>query len=351
MIRNRARLTAVVAAAVLVVGVPLWLAAVSQAHAPHHGRSHRAARRHRGRRRHRLGVRAANPQQVAAPAFDIHLTPTFEVGQAGWNVVMEQNGAFDGSTGIGVIHPSTPFVSIYGSSQSGSHESTTVAVTLPEVSAVLLEGNVRVPTEVLPSLPYGLRAVRVTSPYEEPRSLPGSLAGAPPIIKPLVALGSDGAPIPQPSTRETRETPFQGKVHKWSYPSGPAQGSCELHTASIPGLIAQSGATLSDIAPYPGQIFAHAFLPCAATLYSLHGHELRAYVLLDAANPGAPPAVIPGIAPVAGAPGIYGGNGGFYGGPTDLTAKRSGDAWLAVQGGSDSERMQLLEDLSATIQL
>jgi hypothetical protein len=296
-------------------------------------------------------VRSANPPQGTAPAFDIHLTPTFEVGQAGWNFVQEENGHFGGSTGMGVIHPSTPFVSVSGSSEGGSHESTTVAVTLPEVSDVLVEGNIRVPTETLPGLPYGLRAARVTTPYEEPEGLPGSLASRPPLIKPMVALGANGEVLPQATSRETRETPFQGKVHKWSYPSGPAKGSCEMHASRVPGLNAQSGETLSDIRPYPGKIFADAFLPCDATLYSLDGHELRAYVLLDAANPGSPPAVIPGLAPVAGVPGVYSGASGFYGGPTDLTAERSGDAWLAVQGGSDSERMQLLEGLSATIEL
>lgn len=224
-------------------------------------------------------------------------------------------------------------------------------MTLPEVSAVLVEGKMRVPSETLPGLPYGLRAVRVTTPYEEPQGFPGPLASHLPAIKPMVALGAGGQVIPESSSRETRETPFQGTVHRWSSPSGPTQGSCELHAATKAGLIAESGATLSNIRPYPGQIFADAFLPCASTLYSLDGHQLRAYLLLDAAHPGTPPAPIPGLEPMPSAPSIMDGNGGFYGGPTDLITERSGAGWVAVQGGGESERMQLLEDLSASIDL
>ncbi len=349
---KRSRLAAAVAATVLVVGVPWGLAGVVQARVAHRGRSHDGAGRHRSHRLHRHAVRAGTTAVTVTPlAFNIHLSPTFEVGQAGWNVVVEENGAFGGSTGIGVIHPSTPFVSVSGHSREGSHEATTIAVTLPEVAAVLVEGNMRVPTEALPGLPFGLRAARVVAPYEEPQGPPSSLASWPAIIKPMVALGGNGEPIQQATSRETQETSFQGTVHKWSYPSEPPKGSCELHAAGEAGLTAESGAVLSDIRPYPGQIFADAFLPCDSTLYSLDGHQLRAYVLLDAAHPGRLPATIPGLAPVPGAPGIYSGNSGFYGGPTALTARRSADAWLAVDGAGSPERMQLLEDLSATTEL
>ena len=349
---KRSRLAAVVAATMLVVSVPWGLAGVAQARVAHRRRLHTATPRHRSHRLHRRAVYAGTTGAVTPLAFNLRLSPTFDVGQAGWNVVVEENGAFEGSTGIGVIHPSTPFVSVSGHYTKGAHESTMIAVTLPEVTAVLVEGNMRVATEALPGLPFGLRAARVTTPYEESLSREGSLASnPPPIIKPMVALGGNGEPILRATSRETQETPFQGTVHKWSYPSGPPQGSCELHAGGEAGLTAESGAILSDIRPYPGHIFADAFLPCSSTLYSLDGHQLRAYVLLDAANPGKLPAVIPGLAPVPGAPGIYSGNSGFYGGPTALTARRSGDAWLAVDGAGSPERMQLLEDLSATIEL
>lgn len=351
---NRAQRTAVVPTVVLLALALLsWLAGGAQAHAQRDGRSHAAADKHGRQGRHhprRQAVRADEAPATNPPAFSIHLTPTFEVGQAGWNVVSEENGRFGGSTGIGVIHPSTPFVSVSGSNQVGSHEWTTLAVTLPEVSTVLVEGDIRVPTEALPGLPYGLRAARVTTPYEEPQGFPGSLQSQSFGVKSIVALGGNGEVLPASTSRETRETPLQGRVHKWRSPGAPAQGSCELHTGATTGLIAQSGATLGDIRPYPGQIFAEAFLPCDATLYSLEGHELRAYVLLDAAHPGSAPAVIPGTSPVPGIPGVYSGNSGFYGGPTDITAERSGAAWIVVQGAGGSERMQLLEDISATIE-
>jgi len=329
------------------------LAGVAQARAARRGRSHSAARGHdRRQRRHRVAVGSGSAPQVNPPAFNLRLTPSFEnVGRAGWNVVIEENGSYGGGTGIGVIHPSMPFVSVSGSSEGGSHLWTTVAVTLPEVSAVVVEGKTRVATEALPGLPYGLRAARVVTPFEEPHSFPGPLLGGQRGIPPIAALGANGEALPQASTRETREDPVQGTVHRWSRANGPARGSCQLHASGGAGLVAERGATLSDIRPYPGQIFADAFLVCSATLYSLDGHQLRAYVLLDAAHPGTAPAMIPGLEPVPGAPGIYGGNSGYYGGPTNLIARRAGEGWVAVQGAGPAERTQLLEELSATIDL
>ncbi len=348
-LRQRGRQLAIaVAASVLAAGAPGVLAGTAQAHAKHRGRPDGATHRHRSHRRHRHAVRSS---AAAAPlAFDMRLSPTFEVGQAGWNVVVQEDGKFGGSTGIGVIHPSTPLVSVSATSKGGSHESTTTVVTLPEVAAVQVEGGTRVPTEALPGLPFGLRAARVVSPFEEPEALPGSHAGHVRLIEPMVALAANGEPIPQSTSRETRETPFQGTVHKWSAPGREPQGSCELHAGGA-GVSAESGVVLGDVRPYPGHIFGDAFLPCNATVYSLGGQRLRAYVLLDAANPGSLPAGIPGLSPVPGVPGVYSGESGFYGGPGELTARRSGGAWVAVEGAEAPERIQLLEDLSATVEL
>lgn len=341
------RLASVAAVAVSALGVSWGLAGIAAAHAAHHHRPHSASARHHRHHSHRRAVRSESPPTIPPLPFDIHLTPTFEVGQAGWNFVVEENGAYGGGDSVGVMHPSTPFVSVSGDSVGGSREWRTIAVTLPEVSAVLVEGSTRIPTETLPGLPYGLRVARVVSPYEEPQGLPGSLASHQSGIRPMVALGWNGEQIAQSTSRETRETPTQGTVHKWTASSGPAQGSCKLHASGEAR--AESGAVLSDIRPYPGQIFASAFLPCNATSYSLDGQELRAYVLLDAANPGALPAVIPGLVPLVGLPGVYGGDSGFYGGPGDLVARRSGAAWVAVEGAGNAERTQLLEELSATV--
>jgi hypothetical protein len=252
-----------------------------------------------------------------------------------------------------VIHPSRPFVTVWGGGGGGSHEWTTVAVTLPNVAAILVEGTTRVATEPMPGLPYGLRVARAVTTSEEPEgsSSDGQLRERALGPKSVVALSADGQPIPDTLTREDTETPFQGTVHAWRSPTQPPQGSCELHAGSLPGLTAESGTVLSDVRAYPGQIFASAFVPCASTWYSLSGVRLRALVLLDAAHPGSTPALIPGLGPTPGSPSVFEGESGFYGGPTGLTARRSGSAWLAVEGGNNAERAELLQDLSATLNL
>jgi hypothetical protein len=67
-------------------------------------------------------------------------------------------------------------------------------------------------------------------------------------------------------------------------------------------------------------------------------------VLLDARHPGAPPAALPDMRPVPGAPGFLDRSSPFV--SEDLTARRVGEAWLVVQGEtSASRRVQALRAL------
>jgi hypothetical protein len=94
------------------------------------------------------------------------------------------------------------------------------------------------------------------------------------------------------------------------------------------------------IGPFAGQPIGHAFLPCIATEYRLHGRPLKAILLLDAVNPRARAAALPGFHPVRGRTGIFAAG--------QLTARRSGQGWLVVEQGSGvAERILLVRHLTA----
>jgi hypothetical protein len=288
------------------------------------GGASRATLTHAGRAGRAHAVNASDPH---APSFNVRLVPMLNVGQAGWCVVIEENRVTGGSACGGVPTPSRPFLQVDGWSEGGSRFSTTVAVTIPQVAAILVDGKRRVPTESLPALSYGLRAARIVTSLKNPGPA-------------LVALDAQGHPIAQRQIN----TPFQGTVHSWRSPSRPAQGSCQLRASGLPGLSAHEGEVASAIRPFPDKLVGHAFLPCIATVYYLRHMPLKAMIVLDAANPRARAAALPDWKPVRGALGYFTEGG--------LTAKRSGNAWLVVaQGSGLAQRMSLLRHLTPTIKL
>jgi hypothetical protein len=275
-----------------------------------------------------------------AASFNVRLYPYLTVGQAGWCTAIEEHGRTGTSACGALATPSVPLVMVQGFGECSARYSTTVAVTIPQVAAILIDGHTRVPTMPLPGLPYGLRGARIVTANEScTRSgrLPGNPSG--PTLTPLDAQGQA---LAQP---RLTSTPSQATVRSWSSPSRAPRGACSLSASGLTGLSARSGQVASAIRPFPGQIVGHAFLPCIATTYQLQGMPLKAMIVLDAAHPGAFPAAIPGFRPVPHAPGFFGEGGG-------LTARRSGDAWLVVgQGSGLTQRISLLRHLTPTVAL
>lgn len=295
------------------------------------------------------GDRAAAAGLAASDAhdFNVRLAPRLEVGQAGWQLFFEEHGRQTGGQGDGPALSSNPIVAGGGSGAAGSHRWSTVLVTTPNVTAILLDGKTRVPTIALPGLPYGYRAAHIVTavaPAEE-RIPPGlGRPGEGPAS--LVPLDAQGQPIhSKPSDR----TASQGNVRAWEYPAQTPQGACGLSASPLHGLTASGGTALSDVRPYPaelvgGQIVGHAFLPCVSVEYHLRGVPLQALIMLDAAHPGAPVAALPDFKPVRGAPGLLD--------EGSLTARREGDAWLIVgQGRGVAQRVELLRHLTALVRL
>jgi hypothetical protein len=267
----------------------------------------------------------------------VRLVPMLTVGRAGWCEVIEEHGTTGGSACGGVPTPSQPLLQVQGSYVSGAAYETTVVVSDPQVTAILANKTLLTPTLTLPGLPYGLRGALIRVPVKGQTGPTGRLRhyAADPV---LLALSAQGHPLAQ---RWPTRIPLQATVHSWRHPSRPTSGTCELH-ATLIGLTPISGQVASAIRPFLGRLVGHAFLPCIATTYDLHGLPLRATVVLDAANPHSRSAALPDFKPVRGAAGFYAQGG--------LTARRSGNAWLiAAQGTGMRKRVQLLRHLTAVV--
>ena len=130
----------------------------------------------------------------------------------------------------------------------------------------------------------------------------------------------------------------------------PGPGVCELAQSGLPALHAQWGHTIAWISPVHDAL-GEVFVSCIDAAYYLHGWPLQVAVLLDGHRPGQILRSIPGARPVPGQPDIVSLATGQF--PTSsftrnfgVTAKRVGNAWLVVQGGSGlAQRVQVLNAL------
>jgi hypothetical protein len=169
--------------------------------------------------------------------------------------------------------------------------------------------------------------------------VPGPPPLTPQAFIPLDARGQEirAVEIPEP----------QLQIRWWQRPTSLPRGPCQLRAQRLSGLAPEWGHVAAAIRPYPGRIIGRAFFSCIDTEYCLQGWPLDAAILLDAAQPGTPPATIPGLRAMAAAPGYVNGPGDFHG---DMTATRLGNAWLVVAGGSGvAQRLAVLHHLHATI--
>jgi hypothetical protein len=202
-------------------------------------------------------------------------------------------------------------------------------LTAPRVAAVRVLDGPTVLTRSSARLPFGFRAAV----FALPANMPTGRAPR------LTALDAAGRAIPG----SFYEAPPEEPVRYWQHPQREPRGRCPLTVRRGSGASAREGEILTAIAPDPG-IIGHAYLSCVGLGFRLRGSWFKAAVLLDAKHPGAPPAALPDMRPVPGAPGFFDRSSAF--GSEGLTARRVGDAWLVVQGeASVSWRVQALRAL------
>ena len=129
----------------------------------------------------------------------------------------------------------------------------------------------------------------------------------------------------------------------WQRPGRQPDGSCRLAKHRLPGLVAHWG-HITDRIRAVSSARGTAFLSCLSTEYYLHGWGMTVAVLLNAQHPGAPVGPMPGTQAVIGHPGVV--NTRYPTGSGVITARRTGQAWLVVQGGRDlTQRLQVLDAL------
>ena len=298
------------------------------------------------------------------------ITPSLRPGEIGWCETYwvlgtvklgagktlphfgQGSGSCDGTAAVG-----SPIFAADGGSGPGLH----FFFTAPDVTAVTLANRLRVLTRPDPGLPYGFRAAVFNLPsgtnIESVPIRPGEVN----------ALDASGQLIPGGESNITAMT----RTVSWISGQPDKTGRCSIRARLGSGLKELAGTAVRSITGDPG-IIGHAFLSCVEAGFSAHHAMLDAAVLLDARRPGSPPAPIVGVHAVPGEPGFFdwpnpdGSPGGFRargasggGGLSDsrfgpefppldgLSARRVGDAWLVVTGGTGSQqRISALHQLA-----
>jgi hypothetical protein len=273
---------------------------------------------------------------LAGAHYEITITPSLQPGSIGWctwihfrdvpSLRARGGGGFGGGGCDGTPAVGSP---LFGSDDERG-PGLWYVLTAPQVAAVRVADGPTVLTRTAARLPYGFRAAVF--------ELPAKTTGRAPR---LTALDAAGRPIPG----SFYETPPKEPARYWQHPQRQPQGRCPLTARRGSGVSAREGMILTAIAPDPG-IVGHAYLSCVGLGFRLHGTWFKAAVLLDAKHPGAPPAALPDMRPVAGAPGFLERSSPSGSEDEDLTARRVGDAWLVVAGeASVSQRVRALRAL------
>jgi hypothetical protein len=156
----------------------------------------------------------------------------------------------------------------------------------------------------------------------------------------IVPLDRSGHVIPTTALPAWTDEPSRW----WQRPTTPPAGPCRLAAHGLAGLTPEWGHVAAAIVPVTGAE-GELFLSCTDTEYNLDRWPLDAAILLDARHPGRTLAEIPGATPIKGQPNTV--NLQVGNPPGDITARRVGNAWIAVQGGRDqSQRLQVLQSLN-----
>jgi hypothetical protein len=279
---------------------------------------------------------------VAGSHYAISITPSLQAGTIGWcnSIVFRgvrelhggRAGGFgSGSCGAGTAGVGSPLFAPDGGRGGGVW----YVLTTPQVAAVRITGGPTVLTRGAAQLPFGFRAAVAGLP---PRAFAD---GAPQ----ATALAADGHAIPGGAYEPP---PPQESVAYWVAPHRPPRGACALAARPGAGVRVTQGSVVTTVVPDPG-ILGRAYLSCAEVEVSVGGASLAAAVLLDAQHPGSPPAALPDMRPVPGAPGVFTRASPLgLGRSRTILARRAGAAWLVVAGAASARQgLRALRALTA----
>jgi hypothetical protein len=339
------------------------------------------------------------PASLAGYSYTIAVTPSLPAGVAGWEslIIYSRTGAsIQPPQGGGTLgYPTATRPDFGGGTGPDScpvcfarGNAVTYILTGPQVFAVRI-GSQTIRTITSSALPSGDRAAVLFIPAKgrvflypalgpvpvgkQPSGMKNVLFVA---VEPLARSGQalrthfprflDGPPpltwmAPDASSRwwplGDFTVPYQGPGYH--APTRPRPGICELAQHGLPALHVQFGHTIASIAPVPDAL-GEVFLSCVDAEYWMNGWPLQAAVLVDGHRPGQVLGPIPGARPVPGQRDMVNLPLGRvplnYDTPIaadspqfSMTAKRVGNAWLVVQGGSGLwQRVQVLKSLRVT---
>jgi hypothetical protein len=315
---------------------------------------------------------------VAGYGYRIRVTPSLSSGTSGWAVWTAYRGpglapGLGGGGGGGYPTRTNPIFGGGGVAPwnwpagcQGKDEAVTFVVTGPQVAAVRI-GARTIRTFTSSQLPAGDRVAVFFRPADSPFAVIGWRPGLPinarvrtlqpcqrarsawiatTAVLPLdwsgrvlataarvpdygFATGWSFWQAPSAVTPHIHEPPYHGRTR-------PRPGICELSQYGFPGLTPEWGSTITRL-PTVKDHLGELFVSCVSTEYYVRGWPMTAAVLLDAGHPGGELGSIPGARPVPGHPSMV----DFAG--ASLSARRVGNAWLVLQGGSGTaQRLRAL---------
>lgn len=337
--KRRKRTAAAVAALAVLSALAVWFVGRDGSSAPQGAYSNLLALEH-------LRQRA----ELSAP----HISPALEGGDYGWCVTYQ--GTTCGSVPTRTMRAIGGISDGIRVSQQGA---VTMTALLPaDVQSVLAGSQPLQLVDVHASVPYGLRLVQIKLPAPSKQATTGRGASQQEPSRTTLEPGAPPAPTTIPTLSalaagETLRLPQPGlerlATRWWQTPQTPAPGPCQIRADGLAGLTPQWGHVVITVQAYPTKLVGRAFFSCADTEYYLQGWPLQTAILLDAEHPGRFPAPIPGMTPVPGVPGTFNAPGETR---SEITARRTGNAWLVVAGGSGlAQRIQVLQHLHPTISL
>jgi hypothetical protein len=298
------------------------------------------------------GQAAAAPVPLApagvasAEGVEVFLAPPgpWTIGGYGLSFSYRTSGGASGQTGEVEIGTS-PLLADVGvrSTRTGVQR---MLLTSGQADYASVDGGPPIALQPAVSPPYELRAALFEVPGITQRQLNERK-----VRLTIRLLDAGGGPLPEAPPATSAAEPAGPnpalETRSWVAPLRPARGVCSIRAARTPGLRALSGSVVSVLRPLRG-VVGRRWLTCATTVYSYRGGpQLQAWVLLDAAHPGATPEDIPSMVPMAGHAGYF---ESLPGGGAEPFARRIRHGWLLVQGGETAaQALSALEHLRAAV--
>ena len=292
--------------------------------------------------------------------YRISVFPYMAVGWSGWcsSVVFNSDRSREATDyGCNPVESSGPLVAggdEFGD-QSGEYS---YGVVSDAVAYIRLSSGATLTPASSPRLPPGTRAYFTAAPQSDER----------PLFRPVRLFDAAGTQLVQPLI--SREDAVEHLPQLPVNPYRPGSARCAVRIAPAAHLAASSE-TVTPPVPW-SRHQTGAFLACANATFALNTTKLGVAVLVNASDPAQAAPALPELAPDAAHPGVLAGHelgsigfpqgsgvADFGGGqafntPTrhqqfadhDVSARRAGEGWIVVEGGTSAQRALLLAHLS-----